>query len=440
MKVCAFPDQIFGGLQEGVHKYHEEWGLLSSPRKLPERPSKMIADFVKKCQDDPIYAGTIATLRHTEIAKLQLTDEELEGEPIKDADNTPFKIIHDRQLVDESLTGTGCLNSKFSVVVELEGEAAITSKLNEMLPPELFPGELDTIKSVLQKNDDCLWLDEGWRHGKTVPTNGDETSHQPVRRSLSVSEDFPSLISNPKKGEEGLYSSKMYVYTCREMPVSKWMMRPATNGELATVCEIWEKCWGLLRSPSRRAPPNGWQILVYQRILGRKMGLHRDNFARSSLKALSEDPINKCPFKEDQRWSGVRNSQVYGTCVIVYSFGNCPMRMVFHCLNPKGGAYQGKKEYEVNPSFCFEFRQGYVCILDSIDDLLMLHGLEFVGVKVDGDPNKLVRAAIVMRRLDNLQEFYSHDSTLVFNEDTIKYKENGAAAQKPIRKRRSAWT
>jgi hypothetical protein len=53
-----------------------------------------------------------------------------------------------------------------------------------------------------------------------------------------------------------------------------------------------------------------------------------------------------------------------------------------------------------------------VCILDSIDDLLMLHGLEFVGVKVDGDPNKLVSAAIVMRRLDNLQEFYSHDSTL----------------------------
>jgi hypothetical protein len=53
MKVCAFPDEIFGGLQEGVHKYHEEWGLLSSPRKLPERPSKMIADFVKNAKTIP---------------------------------------------------------------------------------------------------------------------------------------------------------------------------------------------------------------------------------------------------------------------------------------------------------------------------------------------------------------------------------------------------
>lgn len=223
-----------------------------------------------------------------------------------------------------------------------------------MLPSELIPNDRDTPESVLQRNHDCLWLDEVWRHGKTIPSNGDKTSKQPVRRTISVAEDFPSLISHPRKGKKNLFSTKLYVYTCREMPVSKWSVRPATNGELAIVLEIWEMCWGLLREPSRRAPPNAWQYVVYQKILGRKMGLHRDNFSRGSLKSMSE---GGSPYNVDQKWSGVKNSQVYGTCVIVYSFGNCPMKMVFKCLS-KGGLIKRKACMRSTLPTAFNFVKG----------------------------------------------------------------------------------
>lgn len=70
----------------------------------------------------------------------------------------------------------------------------------------------------------------------------------------------------------------------------------------------------------------------------------------------------------------------------------------------------------------------------------MMHGLSFAGVKVKGDKNRLVRAALVMRRLDNLQEFYAHSSTIRLSEQTKGYKDSGVAARVPIEKRRSAWT
>jgi hypothetical protein len=388
----------------------------------------MIEDFILRCNTDPIFAGTMATLRHIEVVNLQLTDEEMEGEEVI-GEELPYNIIHGRMLRDNT--------PKLSVVIEPKSGPNISDRLNEMLPNELIPNNCDTPESVLQRNHDCLWLDEVWRHGKAIPSNGDKTSKQPVRRTISVAEDFPSLISDPCEGEKNQFSTKLYVYTCREMPLSKWMVRPATNGELAIVLEIWKICWGLLREPSRRAPPNAWQYVVYQKILGRKMGSHRDNFSRSSLRSMSK---GGSPYNVNQKWSGVKNSQVYGTCVIVYSFGNCPMKMVFKCLGKKGGPYQKKSMYEVNPTYCFQFRQGYICILDSIDDILMMHGLSFAGVRVKGDKNRLVRVALVMRRLDNLQEFYAHSSTIRLSEQTKVYKDSGVAAREPIKKRRSAWT
>eukprot|EP00956_Cyclotella_meneghiniana_P012772 scaffold18171_cov42-Cyclotella_meneghiniana.AAC.3 len=95
---------------------------------------------------------------------------------------------------------------------------------------------------------------------------------------------------------------------CREMPMSKWMVRPATNGELSLVYNIWRRCWPLLREPSRRSPPNSWQILVYQRALNRKMGPHRDNFERKSLKNLEQ---GGCPYNPEAH-PHMKNSQTYG--------------------------------------------------------------------------------------------------------------------------------
>ena len=112
--------------------------------------------------------------------------------------------------------------------------------MNKMLPDELLPSESNSVDSILQRNDDCLWLDEVWKHGSVRPTNGDIGCRQCCRRTVSVADNYPSVISNPRnKDEEGRLATKMFVYPCREMPMSKWMVRPATNGELSLVYDIW---------------------------------------------------------------------------------------------------------------------------------------------------------------------------------------------------------
>jgi hypothetical protein len=39
-----------------------------------------------------------------------------------------------------------------------------------------------------------------------------------------------------------------------------------------------------------------------------------------------------------------------------------------------------------------------------------------------------------MRRLDNLQKFYAHSSTIRLSEQTKVYKDSGVAAREPIQK------
>eukprot|EP00956_Cyclotella_meneghiniana_P012773 scaffold18171_cov42-Cyclotella_meneghiniana.AAC.4 len=116
------------------------------------------------------------------------------------------------------------------------------------------------------------------------------------------------------------------------------------------------------------------------------------------------------------------------------------MRMIFRVLNVGGGAYQSKEMYEICPSFCFEFRQGYVCILDPIDDIFILLELKLEGVRCKGDPKTMVRSAMVMCWLENMQEIYADTSTIRLTDMTLKFRNRGPVSAEPIWKRRNAWT
>ena len=118
----------------------------------------------------------------------------------------------------------------------------------------------------------------------------------------------------------------------------------------------------------------------------------------------------------------MENSQVQGSCVIVYSMGNCPMRMIFRKLSARDGAYQEKSTYEFCPTFCFRFGKGWVCILDVIDDLLMLHGMDFVGLKEEGvNEDECVRVAMVIRLLSTVGEFYTDTSTMRLTGESLRF-------------------
>ena len=96
--ICMLPNNQFGKLAETIHEYHKEWSLLTESKKLPSKYHEMISNFAKKCDDDPIYAGTMATLKHTPIANIQLSEEELRGEELA-LDEQMYRIVHDRFLI-----------------------------------------------------------------------------------------------------------------------------------------------------------------------------------------------------------------------------------------------------------------------------------------------------------------------------------------------------
>ena len=99
------------------------------------------------------------------------------------------------------------------------------------------------------------------------------------------------------------------------------------------------------------------------------------------------------------------------------------MNMVFSCLNPSiDDVCQDRKFYQRKPTLSFKFGVGYICILDCIDDMIMLHEMTFEGLILDGDDKKLVRVAMVIRTLDCVQEFYTDTSTLRLPEDLLKFE------------------
>ena len=130
--------------------------------------------------------------------------------------------------------------------------------------------------------------------------------------------------------------------------------RPGTNAYFKMVLIIWRACWPRLRAISRRCPPNAWQVLVYHPELDKKMNWHRDNYTVDAVRRMSRGE----PLRENETWAGLKNSQQLGSDVIVFSYGNCPMKMCFKVMNSQGGSQQDSDDYEFEPTFTFELMGG----------------------------------------------------------------------------------
>jgi hypothetical protein len=402
-RCVMYNNAMFGDLGMAAQYWRDRWNILATLRKLPKRPSAMIDSHVSRCLSDPVFAKSRATRSDTPLTALTLTELECYGEELNMGDQL-VDILRDRLIIGEHIPDDVLvMNSCWSMLMRPRSTSELMIRLEGNLPKDIF------------KNKSCVWLDDVYRHGSSESTNGAPNNRQACRRTVSIAEGPSYDVTDPVDSYEACRAvTKMRVYTCREMPVEKWMCRPATNEEYGAVMEIWRMAWPYLTKQSRMFPPTAWQYCVYQHLLGKKMGLHRDNFDRKHLKDLSELGVNSDNYKfgEGSTWDGVQNSQMTGSCVIVYTMGNCPMKMVFSALSANGGAYRSKQYYEVCPTFCMRLERGWICVLDSIDDLLMMHGVIFEGVLEREDASKLVRVAMVIRRLDTIGEFYTDTSTL----------------------------
>eukprot|EP00956_Cyclotella_meneghiniana_P034374 scaffold104136_cov35-Cyclotella_meneghiniana.AAC.2 len=214
------------------------------------------------------------------------------------------------------------------------------------------------------------------------------------------------------------------------------------NIELAFVLECWVKAWPYLTSEGRVGPPNLLQTCVYNAIKGTQMGFHRDNSSINSVRRMRNKEL---PYVEDAKYAGVKNSQVYGSNVIVYSVCNDSMSMVFACPNPMHNVDQDTRKYIEHKCLSFPLGDGYLSILDGVDDLCFQHNVrwddcELHSIKtriadgeecvreVGGDNDDLrYRVAFVMRRCTTIKDFYTDTSTIRLDDEMKEAMKNSIA-------------
>ena len=155
-----------------------------------------------------------------------------------------------------------------------------------------------------------------------------------------------------------------------------------------------------------------------------------------------ETPRMKCgemPYVEGEKYAGMKNSQVYGSNVYIYTTGNAPMTMTLSYPNPRKGLGQSKKEYITLKCFAIKCGDGYLTILDPLDDVLGTHGVTFDDLTLESvteaedeeeggcATDMRWRVAFVMRTLENIEEYFVDSSFIRPNDDMVKALEKSTA-------------
>ena len=104
------------------------------------------------------------------------------------------------------------------------------------------------------------------------------------------------------------------------------------------------------------------------------MGAHRDNNSGSTMLNLVNGMAE--PWGNNQRVGGSENSQVRGSSVVVFSRGQ-PMTMTLRYATPDRDVTQQSRHYITSPSFQMRMEDGWVTVLDPIDDMLMIHEVDW---------------------------------------------------------------
>ena len=112
------------------------------------------------------------------------------------------------------------------------------------------------------------------------------------------------------------------------------------------------------------------------------------------------------------------------------------MTMTFSYPSPHEPITQGTNSYiSKSPVFSMEYGNGYLSVIDDVDDIMMLHDVKFsdTGVKQE-EFMEGIRIAWIMRRLENKQLFYVESSTLVQSREQIE-KSGSRSTMVPLKPR-----
>eukprot|EP00956_Cyclotella_meneghiniana_P005533 scaffold7105_cov71-Cyclotella_meneghiniana.AAC.2 len=372
-----------GELVTSVRKFRAEYHLIADHGRtvIPQRILRFVEMFIKEtleseeksqswiCEDDKI------------VDQLVLRVNELNG-------STDYKgapkpdIINGRKIIGINIPDTEpAWLSRYSVTVASHPLDEVCHRVYSKIPKELFPDKGETEESLGRKILQTKFTDviyNKFPNRSPNSLNEDTNSMQPLRRTSGMVKRMPYFFrSQLPEGEEeghGKAVATLYGYPNAECPTNLWMCFPMTRLEYAQGLRIWTISWSSLTSVSRATPPNGVQLLIYHRLRRGKMGTHRDNNPGNVVLNLVNG--RDSPWGDNPRVGGSRNSQVRGSSVMVFSRGR-PMTLTLRYATPDRDVTQNRKYYVTSPSFQMRMEDGWITILDAVDDMLMVHEVDW---------------------------------------------------------------
>ena len=107
------------------------------------------------------------------------------------------------------------------------------------------------------------------------------------------------------------------------------------------------------------------------------------------------------------------------------------MTFVFKYANLSGEVTQARNDYVSSGSYKMRMEDGWITIMDPIDDLLMLHSVEFE--EGDGQPGDY-RIAYVYRNLEVSRDFYVETCMIRRDERMMKTVEKRVKLSNDMRR------
>jgi hypothetical protein len=306
-----------------------------------------------------------------------------------------------------------------SVLIEPLFEAEVVDAAIATVPVDVLPLPCDTKETLTARIAASSFLEDshilkGGSGPQRVRLNA--TSYpQPRRRSWSVIVD---------QDDEQI---TLLNYTAYGRLAQDWESVPMPRPIFTLGCCCWHTAYALLTEQSKAKPPTGCQLLLYYTLFESCIGIHRDNYNKKHFGDVAAGRSTASAILEGNHHGGDANSQLLGSNVLIYTFGDADMTFAL-CFCPPGDHNANLESYIVHPIFCTQLGAGTLLVFHPLDDLFFSHKAWF------GDPKSgTFRGAFVYRWLTQPRRFRRSDSKMIL---TPKLEQ--AAADRKQSKRRRA--
>jgi hypothetical protein len=164
---------------------------------------------------------------------------------------------------------------------------------------------------------------------------------------------------------------------------------------------IFKYVYGYLTKISQARPPNALHNQFYFTLLETMMNKHKDNCCPQELEKIIGGKFDSSAPRPTR---GTFQSQVPGTNVILFSAGgNRPMTLKLWYPS-RHNKLACREAVESNTRLQFPLGDGWITVLDPIDDILMFHSVFFADSSRHDTEG--FRVAWVMRWLAQTQDYF----------------------------------